>query len=149
MQNSPICMILYLLGGIPGLISFLNCACLIALRCSTSSNQISAGCWHESCPFFSVCHHSLAPFVCRVPQRTCCHHHPLRLLCASSSGAFVHGQPSLFLLASLSSLMWPTSRPATQRATVALQDLQVCGRSGRYFKDSSSLNNCCFKRLQL
>lgn len=72
------------------------------------------------------------------------------------SGTFVHGQPSLFLLALLSSLIWPTSRPATQCATVASQDLQ-CGGSGRQFKDSSSLKkivvsrgcNCAFHLQRL
>lgn len=50
-----------------------------------------------------------------------------------SSGAFVHGQPFLFLLALLSSAIWPTSRPGAQCATVALQDLQVlkCGGSSK------------------
>lgn len=110
---------------------------LCLFDCSARLDTVrSSGRWQEWCPF-SVCRHMRAAFVCRMPQQTCCRHRLLRSpfvrVELPSSGAFVHGQPFLFLLALLSSPIWPTSRPGTQCATVALQGLQVlkCGGSSK------------------
>lgn len=138
-------MILYLFSGISGLISFLNCVCLIALRGSTPwDHQAGDG---NGCPF-SVCHHVRAAFVCRMPQQTCCRH---RLLCACWA-AVVRGvcsRPAVSVPFSVAFITDLTNIKAWSSMCDCRFARFASAEMWRQFKDSSSPNNCCFEKVQL
>lgn len=124
---------------------------LCLFDCSARPDGVrSSGWWQEWCPF-PVCRHMRAAFVCRMPQQTCCRPRLLRSpfvrVELPSSGA-VCSRPAVSVPFSIAFITDLTNIKACNSTCDCRFARFASAERWRQFKDSSSWNNCCFKKVQ-